>query len=155
MPDPRGGYRLLPFRFMRWGAGEVLLVNEVGEHLFLDSGEFQQFATHGLPRSSPAYLNLKVKHLLHDSPSLVPVELLATKYRTKKGFLDGFTKLHLFVVTLRCDHSCPYCQVSRVTEDRARYDMTEETALKAIDLMFRSPAPCLKVEFQGGEPPLN
>jgi hypothetical protein len=32
--------------------------------------------------------------------------LLATKYRTKKAFLDGFTSLHIFVVSLRCEHSC-------------------------------------------------
>jgi His-Xaa-Ser system radical SAM maturase HxsB len=33
--------------------------------------------------------------------------------------------------------------------------MTEETARKSVDLMFRSPSPALKVEFQGGEPLLN
>jgi His-Xaa-Ser system radical SAM maturase HxsB len=33
--------------------------------------------------------------------------------------------------------------------------MTRSTADKAVDLMFRSPAPSLKVEFQGGEPLLN
>lgn len=59
------------------------------------------------------------------------------------------------MVTLRCDHSCPYCQVSRVTEDKVRYDMSETTARRAVDWMFRSPAPVLKVEFQGGESLLN
>ena len=33
--------------------------------------------------------------------------------------------------------------------------MTEETAAKALDLVFRSPSPALKIEFQGGEPLLN
>ena len=33
--------------------------------------------------------------------------------------------------------------------------MTEETAEKALDLMFSSPAPHLTLEFQGGEPLLN
>src|SRR5207249_1287587 len=69
--------------------------------------------------------------------------------------LDGFTSLHIFVVTLRCDHTCAYCQVSRVTEDRVAYDMNRDTATKAVELMFRSPAPSLKVEFQGGESLLN
>jgi hypothetical protein len=41
---------------------------------------------------------------------------------------DGFTRLDIFVVSLRCDHSCNYCQVSRQTADLIRYDMTEETA---------------------------
>jgi uncharacterized protein len=85
----------------------------------------------------------------------VPFELLATKYRTRKSFLAGFTSLHIFVVSLRCEHSCHYCQVSRVSSDSERYDMSEETARRALDLAFRSPAPHLKIELQGGEPLLN
>jgi sulfatase maturation enzyme AslB (radical SAM superfamily) len=149
---PDAPYRLMPLRFMRWPRNEVLVVNEVGEFAFLDSDTFAAFVGHRLARGTPAYLSLKAKHLLTDSPSSVPIDLLATKFRTKKSFLVGFTRLHLFVVTLRCDHSCPYCQVSRVTQDRLRYDMSHDTALRAIDLMFASPAPSIKVEFQGGEP---
>src|SRR5205085_2823239 len=85
----------------------------------------------------------------------VYVDLLATKYRTRQARLPDFTTLHLFIVTLRCDHSCRYCQVSRVSEDRATYDMPPETANRAIKLMFSSPSRYLKVEFQGGEPLLN
>ena len=33
--------------------------------------------------------------------------------------------------------------------------MTQETASKALDLVFRSPSPTLKIEFQGGESLLN
>jgi His-Xaa-Ser system radical SAM maturase HxsB len=146
------GYRLLPFRFMRWGHGEVLVVNDVGEPAFLDRETFQRFVGKRLGRSDPEYRQLKRKHFLLDSDSSVPLELLATKYRTKKSFLDGFTGLHMFVVTLRCDHTCRYCQVSRVSLDRERFDMSEATAARAIDLMFQVPSPRLKVEFQGGEP---
>jgi uncharacterized protein len=81
--------------------------------------------------------------------------MLATKYRTKRSFLDGFTKLHIFVITLRCEHSCLYCQVSRQSSDRTKYDMSEETASRSLDLMFQSPARQLTLEFQGGEPLLN
>ncbi|MFX8945949.1 radical SAM protein, partial [Acinetobacter baumannii] len=59
------------------------------------------------------------------------------------------------MTTLRCDHSCPYCQVSRANDDRQEFDMSEETALKSIELAFRSPSPVLKFEFQGGESLLN
>jgi len=149
------GYRLLPFRFMRWPAKEVLLVNDVGEFIFLEDQRFKAFVGHRLDLTDPRYLDLKAKHFLLDTESNVPIELLATKYRTKKSFLEGFTKLHLFVVTLRCDHSCHYCQVSRVSTNRSKYDMTKETAKKAVELMFRSPSPALKVEFQGGESLLN
>jgi His-Xaa-Ser system radical SAM maturase HxsB len=33
--------------------------------------------------------------------------------------------------------------------------MQPETATKAVDLVFRSASPCVKIEFQGGEPLLN
>lgn len=149
------GYRFLPFRFMRWSEAEVLLVNEVGESVFLSREGFTTFIKGTLGREDPGYRALKAKHFLLDATSNVPIDLLATKYRTKKSFLQGFVKLHLFVVTLRCEHSCHYCQVSRVGEGRSRYDMSEETARRAVDLMFRSPSPVLKVEFQGGEPLLH
>jgi uncharacterized protein len=153
--ESSGGYRLLPFRFMRWPSGEVLLTNTVGEYLFLDARDFEQLVARNLSPPSSAYLDLKAKHFLTDRSSTVALELLATKYRTKRRFFQGFTGLHIFVVTLRCDHSCHYCQVSRVTEDRTQYDMTEATAERAVRMMFRSPAPALKGEFQGGEPLLN
>lgn len=149
------GYRLLPFRFMRWHDGSLLIVNEAGEFLFLEEDCFRDMVSHRLPPHHPLYLDLKSKHFLSDGTSSIPLELLATKYRTKKSFLDGFTKLHMFVVTLRCDHSCHYCQVSRVSTNRIRFDMPIDTARRAVDLMFHSPSPVLKVEFQGGEPLLN
>jgi uncharacterized protein len=81
--------------------------------------------------------------------------MLSLKYRTKRAFLAGFTRLHIFVVTLRCDHSCQYCQVSRVSPDRHKYDMSQEAASSALDLVLRSPSNDMKIEFQGGEPLLN
>ena len=148
-------YRLLPFRFMRWSDDTVLLTNECGEHAFISAHTFSALTGHRLSSTDSTYADLKAKHFLNDTRSTLPLELLATKIRTKRSFLDGFTRLHIFVATLRCDHTCPYCQVSRVTEDRVRFDMSLETATRAIDWAFRSPAKELKIEFQGGEPTLN
>jgi uncharacterized protein len=152
---PQQGYRLLPFRFMRWLDGDVFVTNDAGEYLFIDASTFSALHQQQLPADSNIYKDLKAKHFITDSDGRLALDLLATKFRTKKAFLEGFLKLHLFVVTLRCDHSCPYCQVSRVTEDKTRFDMSRDTAARAIDLMFRSPATALKVEFQGGEALLN
>ncbi|MGH7486807.1 MAG: His-Xaa-Ser system radical SAM maturase HxsB, partial [bacterium] len=148
-------YRLLPSRFLRFDDDRTLVVNDVGEFQFLSHGDFDRYVRHELPATSDIFLNLKAKHLLFDSVSAAPFELLTTKYRTKKAFLEGFTSLHIFVVSLRCEHSCHYCQVSRVSSDRTRYDMDEETARRAIEFAFQSPAPYLKIEIQGGEPLLN
>lgn len=148
-------YTLLPFRFMRWHDESVLLSNEGGEFEFLSDDTFQALTGHRLKSMHPSYLALKSKHFLNDTESTVPLELLATKVRTKRNYLSGFTRLHILVTTLRCDHSCPYCQVSRVTEDRTRFDMSDDTAARSIEWIFRSPARELKIEFQGGEPTLN
>jgi len=148
-------YTLMPFRFMRFNPSRYVLVNEVGEFIFLDEGTFRSFATKALSAEHPVYLDLKAKHFLADETSSPLLDVLATKYRTKESFLRGFTKLHLFVVTLRCDPSCHYCQVSRQSEDRAAFDMKPSTARKAMDLMLKTPAEGITMEFQGGEPLLN
>src|SRR5215212_336351 len=152
---PSGQYRLLPFQFLQFDDGRKIVVNEVGEHLFLSNEDFTSFVSRALDQSSDVYYDLKGKHFLFDSDSRAPFELLATKYRTKKAHLAGFTRLHIFVVSLRCEHSCHYCQVSRVSADRALYDMSPQTARRALELVFRSPAEDIKIEFQGGEPLLN
>ena len=148
-------YRLLPFRFMRWSGDKVLVTNEVGEYQFLPTAVFDRLTRHRLSAEDEAYADLKSKHFLAEGDARLAVDLTATKVRTKRSFLTGFTRLHIFVTTLRCDHTCAYCQVSRVTENRTRFDMSIETADKALDWVFQSPAKELKIEFQGGEPTLN
>ena len=101
---------------------------------------------------SDLYSTFKAKHFIADNSSSPLLDILATKYRTKFSFVEGFTKLHIFVVTLRCDHSCHYCQVSRQTADKAAYDMSFQTAEKSIELMMKSPARHVTLELQGGEP---
>jgi uncharacterized protein len=144
----------LPFRFERWGDGRVLVTNLVGEHVFLSADEFTSLAE--LRLTEPGLIRqLRAKHIVRERGEELPVELLALKFRTQHHRLADFTGLHMFVVTLRCEHSCSYCQVSRRTPARTEYDMSPETALAAVDAAFRSPSRQLKFEFQGGEPLLN
>ncbi|MEE8114786.1 MAG: His-Xaa-Ser system radical SAM maturase HxsB, partial [Nitrososphaerales archaeon] len=124
-------------------------------HIVLPREELHRFLRTQLPMHSRLYNDLKAKHFVIDEDSSIALELLAAKYRTKQSHLANFTALHMFVVTLRCEHSCPYCQVSRQSEDKSAFDMTEEMADRAIDFLFHSPSRSLKVEFQGGETLLN
>ena len=149
-----GNWEYLPFRFERMN-GRVLLTNMVGEHVFLEQREFEQLADKALPDGSTTFRRLQGKHIVRASGEDLPLELLAMKTRTRYRRLSEFTGLHIFVVSLRCEHSCPYCQVSRQSQDKSRYDMSEETALRALDATFMSPSRNIKIEFQGGEPLLN
>jgi len=148
-------YGLLPFRFARFDEGRYLLTNDVGDHLMLANTDLEALVEKRLDPGSQTYLDLRAKNMVTDDRASVHGRILSSRYRTKKSFLDGFTKLHMFVATLRCDHSCPYCQVSRQSEDRVRYDMTPEIARKGVDLMLSVPAKGVTCEFQGGEALLN
>lgn len=154
--SPEGSpYKLLPFRFLKLDTDQYIATNLVGQYVILSRDELEALVDGRLSRTSAHYDQLRSNHFITELTSDVALDLLATKYRTKHAYLSSFTGLHIFVVTLRCDHSCPYCQVSRVSSDRSAYDMTPDTALAGIELMFRSPSPYLKVEFQGGESLLN
>ena len=142
-------YSHLPFRFFRLANGSCLLTNIVGEYIVVSSSEFEAFVESRLDQTNETYHELKSKHFLFEGDPSVPIELLAAKYRTQKANLPDLTALHIFVVTLRCDHSCHYCQVSRVSEDKSSFDMTPATAIKAIDLLLHSQSKYLKIEFQG------
>jgi uncharacterized protein len=148
-------YSLLPFRFERLDNQRRFLTNLAGQYLVINEGDLKAFVKHELEEKSDVYVNLRAKHFLIDEKSEIAKELLAIKLRTKYSNLSEFTVLHMFVVTLRCEHSCPYCQVSRQSDDKLKFDMTEEIADKAIDFALRSPAKAIKIEFQGGEPLLN
>lgn len=148
-------YRLLPFNFTALAGQTYVLTNMVGEHAVLERTDLERFVQHGLDRQAPIYDTLKARHFLMDDDSSVPIDLLTLKARTKFDRIAQFTSLHIFVVSLRCDHSCPYCQVSRQSKDKAAFDMSSVAAMRALDLVFRSPSPSLKIEFQGGESMLN
>ena len=132
----------------------MLLTNMVGEHTFITVSEFEELATKTL-RDDVALRRLRAKHVIRYREDRLPLELLAMKVRTRSRGLAEFTGLHIFVVTLRCDHSCRYCQVSRKNSDKSVFDMSRETAKRAVEATFKSPSKYIKIEFQGGEPLLN
>lgn len=150
-----GGYQLLPLRFIELSSDQYVLTNLAGEFVVASKPDLVAFTRGSLDWQSNLYQELKSKHFLIDGDSDVSLDLLALKVRTKLSPLANFTGLHIFVVTLRCEHSCPYCQVSRANDNKTEFDMTRETALKSLDLVFKSPSPALKIEFQGGESLLN
>jgi len=148
-------YQLLPFRFIRLDTERYVISNEVGEFLVITRVELERFVRKQIDFSESIYEDLKAKHFLFDDDSNVALDLLALKYRTKAERSSNFTALHIFVVTLRCDYTCQYCQVSRQTDDKVAFNMSIEAADRSLDFVFRSPSPSLKIEFQGGEPLLN
>jgi His-Xaa-Ser system radical SAM maturase HxsB len=150
---PSKEYFLLPFRFHQLNSTKEVLVNEVGDHLVVPNGTVSAIVKRTLSKLDhpELYGDLVANFFISEQRIPALVDLYATRYRTKKAFLDNFTALHLFVVSLRCEHTCHYCQVSRVTQDKGKYDMSLKHIDRGIEYMLRSPNPNITMEFQGGE----
>ena len=146
---------LLPFRFARKGENDYLVSNMVGDFVRLNSDELERLVDLRVTPGDGLYEKAYQNHLISRQGQVAQKQLLAARLRSRMSFLREPTLLHMFVVTLRCEHSCPYCQVSRQSTDRSRYDMSEETAERALNLAFETPSKRIKIEFQGGEPLLN
>ena len=150
--NSNGTYHLMPFRFHRLASGTEVIVNETGDYLLCPNGTAERIAKKEVSHEEKLYEDLISNFFISEKPIPDLLDIIATKYRTKKSFLDNFTSLHIFVVTLRCDHTCHYCQVSRKTADKIAFDISYRQIDMSIDLMFRSPSPHITMEFQGGEP---
>ena len=146
-------YYLLPFRFERFEESE-LLVNEVGDYLFCPQGTAVRIVNRELSEEEELYHDLLANFFISPTPIPPAIDILAARLRTKKAFLDSFTALHIFVLTLRCNQNCVYCQATSQQECAHGKDMKLSDLLKAVELMFRSPSEHLTMEFQGGEPSL-
>lgn len=146
---------LLPLRFERTAAGGYLVANMVGDFIRMTADELGRLVDLRLARGDPLYDKAFAAHLIAPQGSRSAHQIMAARLRSRMAFLREPTPLHIFVVTLRCEHSCPYCQVSRQSTDKARYDMSEETARRALTIALEAPASRIKIEFQGGEPLLN
>lgn len=146
-------YYLLPFNFTRIANHEVL-VNEFGDMLALPNGSVDKIIKHQLEEDD-IYKDLVANYFISERRIPANIDIYATRLREKKRFLDEFTALHIFVLTLQCNQKCVYCQASSRVEKSERCTMSFETMEGAVKLMFRSPAPVLTMEFQGGEPSLH
>lgn len=131
---------------------EYLISNDFGEWSVTNFEVIKQLVNGELNKYSSEYIEFKSKNFLYEDIDCLGDEILASKLKTKKAFIDGFSKLHIFCMTLRCNHSCIYCQVSRKTENcGTKFDMSSSVLDKSIDIMLMTPSEDITMEFQGGE----
>ncbi|SKC03300.1 His-Xaa-Ser system radical SAM maturase HxsB [Dyadobacter psychrophilus] len=145
-------YFLLPFKFHSISIDREVLVNEIGDYLIVPQGTAKAIVHREIDFSSNLYRDLVANFFISPTPVPELLNVISTRYRTKKKSLGSFTSLHIFVVTLRCNHSCHYCQVSRAAESKSEFDISYKDLDAGINHMFLSPSEELTVEFQGGEP---
>ena len=150
---PSQEYEVLPFRHTRLPAlpGQVLVTSGVGEYLFLSKDDFSKLTDGTLEAGTELYRDLRTRQIICDAEGGPFLQGLAAQQWTRKHFATEDPALHIFVLTLRCDHRCHYCQVSPRRPSERGFDMGDATADAALDRVFESEAETLTIEFQGGE----
>lgn len=146
-------YMLLPFNFTRI-SGKEILVNEIGDLIIAEEGTVQNIIAHKI-EDADLYKSLVSNFFITESVFPELMDIYASRLRMKKGFLDDKASLHIFVLTLRCNQNCTYCQASSRKEISKNCSMSIEDMEKSVELMFHSSSPNLTMEFQGGEPSLE
>lgn len=140
------------FRFKQLN-GKYLLTNEIGKYSFLTHRQFDLFLCGRMEKSAPdLYNELENNGFIKNK---IDFDDFSWRYSSHNFFLGQGTSLHIVVVTLRCDHSCIYCQTSSSSLKAKELDMDINTAQKVVDIIFESPNRNITIEFQGGEPLVN
>lgn len=147
-------YSLLPFTFTRVSDKEVL-VNELGDMMAVPTGTVNSIANRTLNTKVDLYKSLVSNFFISERKIPALLDVYAERLAEKKRFMDDGTALHIFVLTLRCNQNCVYCQASSQDEHCVHKSMSLETMKHSVNLMFKSRSEWLTMEFQGGEPTLE
>lgn len=147
-------YSLLPFTFTRISEKEVI-VNELGDMMIVPIGTVKSIVLRNLDSTDELYKSLVANFFITEKKVPALLDIYAERLAEKKRFLDDKTALHIFVLTLRCNQNCIYCQATSQDEKCSYKSMSFETMKRSVELMFESPSLWLTMEFQGGEPSLE
>jgi len=143
------------FRFKKTTKSEYLLTNEVGDYSFLAEVEFNALLDKNysaLPKNKEDFL--RRKGFIGDNND-IDFNYYCSKYASRMRYIATGTSLHIVVVTLKCNHSCVYCQAKAKRAESSGYDMGIDIAKKTVDAILTSPNHNINIEFQGGEPLVN
>ena len=98
-------YYLLPFKFNILGNRE-LLTNDLGDYIMLPRGSVQRIVDRQIQPNEDLYKDLTASFFISEKPLPRLIDTMAVRLATRKAFLDSFTALHIFVLTLRCNQNC-------------------------------------------------
>lgn len=149
-------HKTLPFYFREIKSiNKVLLSNQAGSFSYLDNyNQLEEIVESNYSNINSSKLDeLTAKSFVGEVDDYdIRVNLIASKYASSLQRGIESPSLFLVVPTLRCDHDCSYCQVSRVPVSRSGYDLEVDKIQKIIEVIDRVSSSSLKIEFQGGEP---
>lgn len=144
-----------PFMFRTVGGTSTTLVsNLLGEWEFLDELTINKFIDS--PSSLERLDNFIAKGFVSSSDTDRELFSLAAKKKLYQKWMRGLGKPSLIMVvpTLRCDHQCQYCQVSRAPLYSPSHDI-DRSVEDVAQFIHKTADKNFKLEFQGGEPLLR
>lgn len=147
--------QILPFNFIALSNGNWLISNSTGAFSYLAQREVLE-----------SLINLDIdqidvptmEHLIANnfvSPedeANLRASILASGLATQLARSIKPPSLFMIVPTLRCDHDCGYCQVSRVPLSKQGFDADIKLIDKILNYILSIKNDQVKIEFQGGEP---
>lgn len=145
-------YKLNYFNFKERD-NNYLITNDLGKYAFLSKNDFKKLI-------QKQDLDLEVKEellnkgFIYETDEEIFATNMAMKLRRTKEYLLAPTTLHIFVVSKNCNFNCIYCQAGNLNQNE-NFNMSKETAKKAVEIAMESPSDYLTFEFQGGEPLIN
>lgn len=152
-------YKVLPLFFRELMLGdEYLISNIAGAYAFLrDRKTLEALVDNDVDKLTRTKLDeLVAKNFISPSDELdTRSQILASHLATKTSRAITAPSLFIIIPTLRCDHDCGYCQVSRAPIDKHEYDLDENHIERILSVISSIAGPTIKIEFQGGEPLLS
>lgn len=149
----------MPFYFRKVNSiNKILLTNQAGSYSFLkDDKELNSLISGDINHLKHEKIEeLYAKNFISEEIEFdTRLSLIASKYATQISTAIRKPSLFIIVPTLRCDHSCSYCQVSRVDKNKSGYDLDKKYVNNVITFIDKLGDDSIKIEFQGGEPLLS
>ncbi|WP_114784314.1 His-Xaa-Ser system radical SAM maturase HxsB [Vibrio tetraodonis] len=147
---------ILPFNFEFIDKDLAFISNQAGFHEYLSRRALNELVDKCSTGDIEKDELLERKLFLTDSQyKSIAVTAFASAVSKRLIRALHFNPIFMIVPTLRCDHTCRYCQVSRASVKASNFDLDIDLIpciLKQIRSLGNAP---YKLELQGGEPLLR
>ncbi|ELQ9309326.1 His-Xaa-Ser system radical SAM maturase HxsB [Serratia marcescens] len=148
--------KLMPFNFDRINDDTVFLSNLAGFHQLISEDSFSQLVRHSLPEDKSLADALESKLFIsEDDEQAFTTSVLSSGFAKRIMSDLAVNPIFMIVPTLRCDHTCKYCQVSRAAVGANNYDLDPALIPAIVNQIKKLSVPPYKIEVQGGEPLLR
>lgn len=146
---------LLPFNFSQLSSGKFFISNFSGAFSFIENNkQLENIVSLDLNSLEGSFVSQLIakNFMCDDSEVELRASILSSSLATQINQAISSPSLFMIVPTLRCDHDCGYCQVSRVQLNKKGYDADDKIIENIVAYIGAKENKSIKIEFQGGEP---